>query len=269
MRIRNYSERTIKSYIAVLSGLSVYYSKSPDLLSREEVKDYAYHLLKEKHFSVSTINMLISAWKILQVDLLHRSWDGIKIKRSRCKKQLPVILSREEVLRIITAPSLLKHRMLLKITYSCGLRRNEVLGLRLCDIDSGRRVLRVVQGKGQKDREVPIPLRLIEELRIYYKQFQPQKYLFEGLRSGEPYSASSFLNVVKKAATIAEIHKSVNVHVLRHCYATHLLESGVNLKRVQMLLGHSSMHSTYVYLHLTTPLSEDIPNLLDTPDLLK
>lgn len=262
MRVRNYSERTVASYIATIALLSKYYKLSPEKISREQVVSYAYHLIRKKHVSVSTINVLISAWRILQVDVLGNKWEDFKLKRPKKEKTIPQVLSSKEALQLIYTPQNLKHKVILKLAYATGLRRAELLALKPGHIDSARGMLRVIKGKGNKSREVPIPMSLIEELRQYYKTYRPKKYLFEGWKAGTPYSATSVGRIVKKTAAKAGIKKNISPHILRHSFATHMLERGINLKHLQILLGHNSMKTTSVYLHLVNPTSTDIPDLL-------
>jgi len=262
LRIRNYSERTVTSYLAAITNLSKYYKMSPDKISRDQIKSYAYHLIHSKQASTSTINQLISAWKILQVDVLENQWENFRLKRPKKEKRIPVVLSHEEAIKLVDAPANLKHRMVLKVAYATGLRRAELLALKLTHIDSPRKVLKVINGKGKKSREVPAPPTLIEQLREYYKYYRPHTYLFEGIKPGVPYSATSFQKIVKNAAAKARIKKNISPHILRHSFATHMLEKGINLKRLQLILGHNAMKTTSVYLHLADPDSTDLPDLL-------
>lgn len=264
MRVRNYSERTVNSYVSSISNLSKYFNLSPEKINREQVISYAYHLIRNKHVSVSTINQLISAWKIFQVDVLGNQWEDFRLKRPKREKKIPRVLSQEEALKLINIPNNLKHRMVLKLAYATGLRRAELLALKLTHIDSARNVLRVVQGKGKKSREVPAPNTLIRELRLYYKSFRPKVYLFEGYKPGIQYSATSIEKIVKDAAVKAGIKKDISPHILRHSFATHMLEKGVNLKRLQIILGHNSLKTTSIYLHLANPNSADLPDLLSS-----
>ncbi|NLB27225.1 MAG: tyrosine-type recombinase/integrase [Bacteroidales bacterium] len=261
LRIRNYSERTVQSYITSISQLSVFYKTTPDKISRDQVKDYAYHLIYSKDACNSRINQLISAWKIFQVDVLGNSWEEFGLKRPRREKKIPVVLSRGEALSLIGSLPNIKHRMILTVTYVTGMRRAEVLNLKLKDIDSSRGVVRIINGKGNKSREVPVPKVLIGQLRDYYKYYRPETYLFEGTR-GKPYSASSMDKVIKRAASKAGIKKEVSPHILRHSFATHMLDKGINLKRLQMILGHSALRTTSIYLHLSDPNPGDLPDLL-------
>ncbi len=262
MRLRNYSERTINTYTKFLRRLSAYYKLSPDQLTRSEVKDFCYYMIQEQKLSPINVNQMISAWKILQVDIFGKEWESIRIKRPRTKKALPVVLSQQEAYELVNALDNLKHRTLLMLTYSSGLRREEVLSLKPGSIDSSRKIIRV-KGKGNKIREVPIFDELIEQLRFYYKHYRPAEYLFEGRIRGKKYSETSFLKVVKRSAQKAGIkQKSVTIHSLRHSFATHMLERGVNLKRLQLMMGHSSLKTTSGYLHLVHPYYGEVPNLL-------
>ena len=262
MRIRNYSERTITSYISAISKLSVYYKTPPDKISHQELKSYAYHLIHSKQVSTSTINQLISAWKIFQVDIMGNRWEDFRLKRPRREKKIPQVLSQQEALQLVDAPSNMKHRMILKLAYATGLRRAELLNLTLKHIDSSRNVIRVIKGKGNKSREVPASGTLIQQLRDYYREYHPKTYLFESTKPGTPYSAASIEKIVKVSAVKAGIKKNVFPHILRHSFATHMLEKGVTLKRLQLILGHSAMKTTSIYLHLTNFNAGDLPDLL-------
>ncbi len=266
MRMRNYSENTVRNYIHGLSKLAKYYNKSPDELTTDQVKDFAYRLIYKEKSSISVINQLISAWKILQEDILGNKWEGFKIKRPRREKKLPQLLSQLETISLVESPTNLKHRMLLKLVYVCGLRSAELLNIKLKDIDSARSVVRVVNGKGNKTREIPIPESLIVELRLYYRTYIPKTFLFEGNIIGRQYSKGSLYKIIRRAAKKIGLKKRPSAHILRHCFATHMLERGVNLKRLQLLLGHSSIKTTSIYLHLANIDGKDLPNILSPED---
>ncbi|RKZ97545.1 MAG: hypothetical protein DRQ42_09500 [Gammaproteobacteria bacterium] len=263
MQVRNYSPRTIQSYVSMIAGLSRFYNISPDLLTTQQVKDYLQYRIQRHKVSVSTINQTIGAWKILQVDILKREWVDFQIKRPRKEKKLPMVLSREEALRLVNALPNIKHRAILTLAYTTGLRRNEMLGLKLPHIDFDRNQIRVVDGKGRKQRMVPVPDSVLSLLRTYCEAYRPKQYLFAGYGYdlGKPYSATSFTNIVKRAARKAGISKNVSPHVLRHSFASHMLEQGLNLKALQMILGHHSMKTTAVYLHVTNFDTPNIPDL--------
>ena len=261
MRIRNYSERTIKSYLCSIEQISRFFNLPPGKITLDQLKTYLYQLINKEQSSVSRINQSISAWKILQQDILGRNWENVQIKRPRVKKKLPVVLSASEVHRLINAPRNLKHRMILTLTYTTGVRRSELLNITLKDIDRERGVIKIM-GKGSKQREVPMSNNLLILLTEYYKRYQSSVFLFEGNIPGLPYSASSIISIVKDAALKAGIKKNVSPHVLRHSFATHMLERGVNLKRVQLLMGHNSMKTTSIYLHLADIDKVQLPDLI-------
>jgi|SRR5688500_10668422 len=190
----------------------------------------------------------------MNVDLIHRP------KRS---KKLPNVLSKEEVKAILSASKNIKHRAMLSLLYSCGLRRSELLQLRITDVDSGRKLLIVRQSKGRKDRVVPLSEKIIATLREYYKTFKPKTWLFEGQKEGDPYSEKSLENVLKQAVAKTKIKKPVSLHWLRHSYATHLLESGTNLRYIQEILGHSSSRTTEIYTHVSTISLQQIKSPFD------
>lgn len=267
MRIRNYSERTIRNYLAAISGLCKYYNLPPDRLSIDQVKSYIYYRIKQDQISASLVNQIVSAWKVFWVDILGQKEEDLGIKRPRNSIKIPEILSRQEALDLIAAPDNLKHRTILTLLYATGLRREELLNLTPNDIDSQRMLLNVRNGKGNKDRQIPISEKLLKLLRHYYSVFQPRIFLFEGTPVGKPYSATSVINITKKNAKKAGIKKNIYPHTLRHCFATHLIEAGTNLKVVQQLMGHSSIKSTMLYLRFVKLVNVNIPNLLDNEDL--
>ena len=263
MQIRNYSPRTIQCYVSMIAGLSRYYNTSPDLLTTQQVKDYLQYRIQKQKVSVSTINQTIGAWRLLQVDILKREWINFEIKRPRKEKKLPMVLSREEALRLVNVLPNIKHRAILTLAYTTGLRRNELLGLKLPHIDYDRNQIRVVEGKGRKHRMVPVPDSVLSLLKVYCEAYRPKEYLFAGYgdEPGKQYSATSFTNIVKRAARKAGITKTVSPHVLRHSFASHMLEQGLNLKALQLIMGHHSMRTTAVYLHVTNFDTPNIPDL--------
>lgn len=238
----------------MLVRLSRHFSKSPELVSVEELKEYLYFCKEDRGLSNSFINQTISAVKILLQDVLGLPWDAtIKIKRPRRVYPMPEILSCEEVLRLVSSPTNIKHQAILAVLYSSGIRRDELLHLKLSDIDSSRMVMRISDGKGNKSRDVLLAVKTLRLLRDYYRIFRPRPlvYVFEsGAKPGHPYSGSSVRKIVQRAAKREGITKKVHPHSLRHAFATHMLEKGTNLKVIQKLLGHNSLRSTMVYLHL-------------------
>jgi site-specific recombinase XerD len=261
MQIRNYSPRTISLYVSMLAGLSRFYNTSPDKLSTQQLKDYLQHRIQHDKVSVGTINQAIGAWRLLQIDILKRDWEDFKIKRPKKEKKLPMVLSRNEALNLINALSNLKHRTILTLTYTTGLRRSEILNLKPEHIDADRNQIRVVDGKGHKQRMVPISNSVLTLLREYYKKYRPEIYLFEGWESGVQYAPTSFARIVKRAALKANIKKTVSPHILRHSFASHMLEYGLNLKKLQLIMGHSTLKTTSIYLHVTNTDTAIIPDL--------
>lgn len=263
MRIRNYSERTIKTYSCLLGDFFNHVQRNPEDITTNDLKTYIYHRLKTDNISVSTINQTLSAWRIVYVYLLGKEWEGCRIIRPRRDKKLPVVLSQQEARSLVYAPINLKHRAILQLMYSTGIRRGELLALKVSDIDSARMVINIRQGKGRKDRQVLLHTKVLEILREYYSRYHPKDYLFEGYGSKRCYSASSLTKIVKSNAKKVGITKDISVHTLRHCFATHMLERGVNLKVIQQFMGHSSIKTTTIYLSLTNIDVKTLPNPLD------
>ena len=250
MQTRNYSQRSIDTYIHLLRELEEYFKCPIDEISSDQVKDFLQYSVTERNLSVSYINQVISAVRILQKDVLGKDWESIRIKRPRRIKKLPVVLSKEEIRSMIETTRNLKHRTILAVIYSAGLRISELINLLPSDIDSDRRQIRVL-GKGNKYRYTLLSTNTLDMLRMYWRAYKPSKYLFEGQKNGQPVSLSTIRVIFRHACKKAGINKQATVHSLRHSFATHLLESGVNLKIIQSLLGHSSLRTTSIYLHVT------------------
>jgi site-specific recombinase XerD len=263
MQIRNYSDRSIRSYIHCLSRLSLFYKCSPDLLSIDQVKAYLHYCITEKQEATSTLNQIISAVRILFVDVLHRTWEPLNLKRPRRDKKLPVVFSKQEITAFFAGIQNEKHKAIFVTAYSSGLRISEVRMLKPCDIDSDRMQICVRRGKGKKDRFTLLSVKTLEVLRGYFQRFRPKTYLFEGYTPGEPISHRTIQKVFTTAAGKAGITKAVTFHSLRHSFATHLLEQGTNLRMIQQLLGHNSLRTTSVYLHLSCFDPKDVSSPFD------
>ena len=250
----------------MLVRISEYYDTAPDTLSAAQIKEYLYYCREKQGLSVSFINQTISALKILFEDVQKIAWDEtLAIKRPRNNHHLPVILSRKEVRDMIELTTNPKHKALIALMYSSGIRRDELINLRLSDIDSDRMVIRVRNGKGNKSRDTILSPKALTLLRDYFKTSnnKPKEYVFESIIPGKPYSASSMRNVIEKAVCQSNIKKAVTIHSLRHAFATHLLEQGANIKQIQHLMGHQSLSSTMVYLHLVSVTTSKIISPLD------
>jgi site-specific recombinase XerD len=268
MRLRNYSPRSILTYSSLLAKAEDDLQIPLEAISIQQFKDNLHHRIITEKISVSTINQSISAFKILQVDILGREWSQFKIKRPRREKKLPVVLSLSEVERLITVTQNLKHRALLALAYSSGLRRQEAQQIKPNDIDSERMQVRIVQGKGKKDRYSILSQKALDLLRTYYRCHRPRTYLFEAQgKNGVHLSEETLSQIVKKNAIKAGIKKVVSFHTLRHCFATHLLEQGVNIRIIQEFMGHVSIKTTSVYLHLANTQPRSITSPLDSMDI--
>lgn len=268
MQYRNYSDRTIETYRKSLSLVSKSLLKPLDKITGEELKKYLHQRIVEESISTSCVNQFISAYKLLQTDVLKLEWETMRIKRPRKEKKLPTVLSQQEVAKLISCTSNIKHRALLMLAYSAGLRKEELQKIKSSAIDSQRMMVHVVQGKGKKDRYTILSDKTLEILRIYYKLYKPKTYLFESQVGEDSYLADTTLNnIVKNSAQKAGIKKPVSFHTLRHCFATHLLEQGINLKIIQQFLGHNSLKTTSIYLHLANIIPSSISSPLDFMDI--
>jgi site-specific recombinase XerD len=250
MRYRHYSARTIELYCLRLIELSKHYNQSPDKLTRDQFKDYLYHLVEVKQVSAVYLNQLLSAYKLLVADVLRREWEEFSIKRPKSDRKLPVVLSQKEVKQILESVSNMKHRTFISLIYSCGLRLSELQNLKVTDIDSTRMQIHIRLGKGSKDRYVMLSETILQALREYWKRYRPQEYLFEGATKGKAIASRTVQKAFSDAVAKSGIKKSPCVHTLRHSFATHLLENGTNLLEIQKLLGHSNINTTMIYLHL-------------------
>jgi site-specific recombinase XerD len=265
MQIRNYSPRTINNYLASISRISAHYGISPGKLTVEQIKDYLQKRIDAGKFSPSAVNQLVSALKILLVDVLGRKWEEFCIKRPRHEKRLPVVFSKEEIERMLDVTRNLKHKAILCLTYSAGLRLSEVLNLRIGDIDSNRMQILIRSGKGKKTRYSLLGQRTLDLLRDYWKRYRPHDFLFPGQTHGKPLSERTVEVVFKQAMKLAKINKPAYFHCLRHSFATHLLEQGVNLKVIQQLMGHTSLKTTAIYLHVATCDTLLVKSPIDAP----
>ena len=268
MQLRNYSPRSVRTYSELLIKIEGDLNLSLDSISIQQFKDYLHQRIINEKISVSLINQSISAFKILQVDVLGHEWEQFKIRRPRREKKLPVVLSVGEVEKLIAVTKNIKHRALLALAYSAGLRRQEIQLIKPLDIDSARMQVRVVQGKGKKDRHSILSPKALDLLRIYYKIERPKTFLFESQGKKGVQLADQTLNcIVKNSAAKAGIKKKVSFHTLRHCFATHLLEKGVNIRIIQEFMGHVSLKTTSIYLHLVNVEPLGISSPLDSMNI--
>ena len=264
---KRYSPSTIKTYRAYFSDFMEYHKgRNIDRLKVADINKYILYLVNEKKISVSQQNMRINAIKFYyeQVKGGKRQYYG-GITRAKEYKTVPEVLSKNEIKRILDQLSNIKHHCMISLVYSAGLRRSELLNLTPKDINSETMSVRIM-GKGKKCRYSLLSPKLLEELRLYFREYRPKKWLFEGETPGEQYSASALVKVLKEAAQRAGIKHRVHVHMLRHSFATHLLEQGTDLHTIQELLGHNDIKTTAIYLHTSNAHKAKIPNPLDSLD---
>ena len=264
---RNYSHRTARTYVRIVRDFAEYFHQPPDKLGPEQIRQYQAHLFQAKKLAPTTVSQYVSALRFLFVKTLRRHFLAEYIPFPKSRKRLPTVLSPEEVARLIDSARNLYHRTLLMTLYSTAMRRAELCRLKVQDIDSQRMMIRIDQGKGGRDREVPLSPKLLETLRVYFRWMQPTTFLFPGTVKGVRVDIPITPNVVwlacRQAAQRAGITKRLSPHSLRHSCASHLLEAGADLRTIQVLLGHSRLEHTLIYLHLSRKHLQAIPNPLD------
>lgn len=260
---KRYSFNTIKTYTTYFLHFQRHFkSRNIEEVSKEEINAYLLELIKEKRISESQQNQRINAIKYYYEKVLGRQREYYQIERPRRSTKLPDVISRNEVKRMLEVTKNIKHKVILQLLYSAGLRRSELINLKLTDIDSGRMLIKVAGAKGKKDRYTQLSKNVLLDLRTYYKAYRPKEYIIEG-PGGGLYSATSILNIVKDAAKSAGIRKLVRPHMLRHSFATHHLESGTDLRYIQEWLGHSSPKTTQIYTHVSETDFRKFTNPLD------
>ncbi len=264
LRSKRYSENTIKTYSeALLVFLRYFSAKKIEDIENDDLIQFNNHYILANSFSSSYQNQFVNAIKLFFSKIKNKQLDPELIHRPRREMKLPNVLSKEEVKALLESTKNLKHRAMLSLIYACGLRRGELLNLKFNDIDSKRNLLLIRQSKGKKDRIVPISDKVIEMLRMYYKMYKPKSWLFEGQLDNTQYSEKSIQSVLKQSLEKAKIKKPVTLHWLRHSYATHLLESGTDLRYIQELLGHKSSKTTEIYTHVSTKNIQQIKSPFD------
>lgn len=269
LQIRGYSPNTVNQYVYCVRNLVKYFMRPPDELTVDDINDFQLHLTKERKVAWGTFNIYVFAIRFFFLNTLKREWDIKAIPYQKRGRKLPEILSGVELSSLFKTVSNIKHRAILMTMYSAGLRVSEVVHLQLRDIDSKRMVIRVDQGKGRKDRYVPLSEALLPVLRQYWKAARPADWLFRGQIPNQPLTRSSVERVFKKAKKDASITKNVTVHSLRHSFATHLLEKGTDIRTIQRLLGHRSLSSTQGYTHVAKNYVNQAGSPLDTLDGLE
>jgi site-specific recombinase XerD len=252
---RNYSPTTIRYYLRVVENFARYFGKRPDRLTQDHIREYQVYLLQERKLQAGTVGLHVAALRFFFVKTLRRPYLQLDLPSPKRPKRLPTVLSQDEVARLIeSANNLLDYAMLMTL-YATGVRRAELSRLKVEDIDSQRMIVHIRQGKGNRDRDVPLTPKLLKTLREYWQWMKPKTYLFPGMvknwRADKPLTPKCVWSAVQDAAKRAGITKRVSPHTLRHSWATHLLENGTDLRTIQMLMGHADLRATSVYLHLS------------------
>ena len=252
---RNYSQTTVTSYIKIVAAFAKHFQRPPDQLGPEEIRQYQIYLLNERKQGSRTVGAQTAALRFFFCKTLKRNYPVEEVLYPRAPRKLPILLTQEEAVRLIDSASNLFHRAMLMTLYSTGMRRAELCHLKVEDIDSVRMVTHIRHGKRNRDRDVPLSPKLLETLREYWRWMHPKTYLFPGTKDGwradKPITPKVLWEACREAAQAASITKDVRPHFLRHSFATHLLENGVDLPTVPLLLGHSDLKATSIYLHLS------------------
>lgn len=264
MLSKRYSENTIRVYLDCIQAFFVYYENKPyNEITNDDVVRFNNEYILMRRLSATYQNQFVNGLKLFYQIIDKKELDINLIHRPRTERKLPRVLSKKEVKSILEAPTNLKHRVMLSLIYACGLRRSELLNITFRDINRERMTLHVYQSKGKKDRIVPLSPKILEMLEDYYRAYRPKVWLFEGQQVGTQYSPKSLQSVLKQALEKAKVKKPVTLHWLRHSYATHLLESGTDLRYIQELLGHNSSRTTEIYTHVSKKNIETIKSPFD------
>lgn len=263
MQLRRLADRTQEAYLDRMTCLAKHYKRSPDQITDRELQDFILFQRNERQMSWSTCNQFICAIRFFYGVTLGRTSARSIILGRRIEQRLPEILSSQELVRLFAAAGNLKHRTMLKTVYAAGLRRAEAAGLKVSDIDSDRMMIRVEQGKGRKDRYTTLSPQLLLDLREYWRKYRPAQWLFTADHDGGPLADETLYTIYMRAKEKAGIRKTGGIHALRHSFATHMIEAGVDLRTLQELMGHRSFTTTLRYLHVTRKSLGSPENPLD------
>jgi site-specific recombinase XerD len=266
MTLRRFSPKTQKSYLSSVTGLARYFKLSPEKINQEMIEEYMLHVMQDRKLKWGSCNTILVGLRFFYIKILGQESLFINIPINKKGRLLPEILSSDELENLFTVMTNQKHKTLLMTAYAAGLRVSELVNLKVADIDNKRMMIRVQQGKGAKDRYTILSERLLKELRIYWKMYRPHLWLFNGRDPEQPLPSGTAQKIYYKAKERAGIKKGKCIHTLRHCFATHLLEAGVDLRTIQMLMGHSNIMTTTVYLQVT---SKHLSSAQSPLDLLK
>jgi len=268
MELKNLSNHTQRAYLNAVTGVAKHYKRSPDKIKKEMIEDYLLYLKNERGNSPNSCGSVLTGLRFFYNNVVKKEMSiGFSVRR--IPRKLPTVLTKEQVWKIICATQNLKHRLILMTTYAAGLRASEVIALKPKHIESERMLLKVEDGKGRKDRYTMLSIKLLEELRHYYKKYRPKTYLFPSSfkkRKDKPLSYETVRSIYEKARKSAGVKKGAGLHTLRHSFATHLLEAGYDIRKIQVLMGHTKLSTTMIYLHVSRETLSKIPSPLDLID---
>ncbi len=269
MDLKNLSNHTKRSYLGAVTGLSRHYQASSKKITEEMIEDYLLYLKNEKGNAPASCCLVLTGLRFFYKHILDQQID-VGFSLTKTPRKLPTVLTKEQVWKTISAPKNLKHRLILMTTYAAGLRVGEVRRLKPDHIDSQRMLIKVVDGKGRKDRYTMLSKKLLKELRHYYKACRPQAYLFPSTykkNKNKPLSYEAVRSIYEKARKKVGVKNGDGIHTLRHSFATHLLEAGYDIRKIQVLLGHSRLSTTMIYLHVSRETLSKVPSPLDLIDI--
>jgi integrase/recombinase XerD len=270
LKLRNFSETTINTYTRIVEDFAVFFHRSPEQLGPEQVRQYLLRAIEDKKLAWSTYQVQRAALKFIYTKTLKRPWFDLEIPKPKVKRKLPRVLSPEDIQQVLNATMNLKHRAIIATLYGAGLRRAEVRTLKVSDIDGQRMVIHVRDGKGHVPREVTLSPKLLGLFRIYWRWRKPKDWLFPSACSRDrPINLSAIYIICENAAKAAGLKKAFNPHILRHSYATHLLEAGTDLRVIQLLLGHADLQTTAKYLHVSKKTLGAIASPLDSLQVIE
>ena len=269
MELKNLSNHTQRAYLAAVTGMTKHYQRSPDKITNKMIEDYLLYLKNEKGNSPNSCGSVLTGLRFFYKNVMKKEISiGYSVRK--IPRKLPTVLTKEQVWKIICASENLKHRLILMTTYAAGLRASEVIALKPKHIESERMLIKVEDGKGRKDRYTMLSVKLLKELRHYYRKFRPKTYLFPSSykkRKNKPLSYEAVRSIYEKARKNAGVKKGEGLHTLRHSFATHLLEAGYDIRKIQVLMGHARLTTTMIYLHVSRETLSKVPSPLDLIDI--
>jgi integrase/recombinase XerD len=270
MKLRSFADTTIQTYTRIVGDFACYFHRSPERLGPEDVRQYLLHAIEVKRLAWTTYQVYRAALKFIYTRTLKQRWFDLEVPKPKVRRKLPRVLSQEDIARVLNATTNLKHRAILATLYGAGLRRAEVRTLKVSDIDSKRMVIHIREGKGRVPRQVTLSPKLLELLSVYWRWRKPKDWLFPSARYPErPIDLSGIFGICEDAAKKVGLEKRLAPHVLRHSYATHLLEAGTDLRVIQLLLGHADLETTARYLHVSKKTLSATASPLDSLQVIE